>query len=58
MRNKGMSILPKWEFVACDEQASERLAAELAIAPIVARLLCQRGPICSLDQGRYRLTQS
>jgi len=29
--------------VACDDAAAEKLAAELAVAPIVARLLCQRG---------------
>jgi single-stranded-DNA-specific exonuclease len=34
---------PRWESVACDEQAAERLAAALGVAPIVARLLCQRG---------------
>lgn len=36
-------IPPKWEPTACDETASAALAAALNIAPIVARLLCQRG---------------
>ena len=34
---------PKWEPVGCDDGAAERLAAALGVAPIVARLLCQRG---------------
>jgi single-stranded-DNA-specific exonuclease len=36
-------IGPRWERVACDDGAAEHLAAALGIAPIVARLLCQRG---------------
>ena len=36
-------IGPRWESVVCDDGAAERLAAALGIAPIVARLLCQRG---------------
>jgi len=34
---------PKWDPVAADDAAAEKLAAALNIAPIVARLLCQRG---------------
>ncbi len=33
----------KWETTACQQPAVERLAAALAIPPLVARLLCQRG---------------
>src|SRR2546428_7840098 len=36
-------ISPRWDLQPCDDPASERLAAALGIAPIVARLLCQRG---------------
>jgi single-stranded-DNA-specific exonuclease len=36
-------IAPRWELQDCDGAASESLAAALGIAPIVARLLCQRG---------------
>ena len=34
---------PRWEPLACDAPSADRLAAALGIAPIVARLLCQRG---------------
>src|SRR5215470_7593007 len=34
---------PKWDRIASDEAAAARLAAALNVAPIVARLLCQRG---------------
>ena len=37
------TIGPRWEFLTCDEAAAERLEAALGVAPIVARLLCQRG---------------
>ena len=37
------TVAPRWETLACDEAATEKLAAELSIPPIVARLLCQRG---------------
>ena len=37
------TIAPRWESLSCDEPAAERLAAALGVAPIVARLLCQRG---------------
>jgi single-stranded-DNA-specific exonuclease len=36
-------IAPRWDVTACDDAAAERLAAALGVAPIVARLLCQRG---------------
>jgi single-stranded-DNA-specific exonuclease len=34
---------PRWDVTACDDAAAGRLAAALGVAPIVARLLCQRG---------------
>jgi single-stranded-DNA-specific exonuclease len=34
---------PKWDSLPCDDAAAETLAAALGIAPVVARLLCQRG---------------
>ena len=37
------AIGPRWESQPCDEARSTQLAAALGIAPIVARLLCQRG---------------
>ena len=37
------AIGPRWESQPCDEARSTELAAALGIAPIVARLLCQRG---------------
>ena len=37
------TIGPRWDTLACDDAAAETLAAALGIAPIVARLLCQRG---------------
>src|SRR3989475_4344600 len=36
-------ISPRWDLQPCDDPASERLAAVLGIAPIVARFVCQRG---------------
>lgn len=36
-------IGPRWDLTACDEPAAAQLAASLGIAPVVARLLCQRG---------------
>jgi single-stranded-DNA-specific exonuclease len=36
-------ISPRWDLTACDEEAPGRLAAAIGVAPIVARLLCQRG---------------
>lgn len=39
-----MAVAPrKWEAVPCDTAAADRLAAELGVPLIVARLLCQRG---------------
>ena len=37
------TVAPRWETIACDDAAAERLAGELSIPPVVARLLCQRG---------------
>src|SRR5687768_12201208 len=37
------TIAPRWDTLPCDESAAERLAAALGVAPVVARLLCQRG---------------
>jgi single-stranded-DNA-specific exonuclease len=34
---------PRWESLACDEAAATALASALGIAPVVAKLLCQRG---------------
>src|SRR5665213_3124260 len=36
-------ISPRWDCLACDDSVAERLVAELGVAPIVARLLSQRG---------------
>jgi single-stranded-DNA-specific exonuclease len=37
------SVGLRWDAVACDDDAAGSLAAALGVAPIVARLLCQRG---------------
>jgi single-stranded-DNA-specific exonuclease len=37
------TVAPRWEALACDEAATGKLAAALGVAPVVARLLCQRG---------------
>jgi single-stranded-DNA-specific exonuclease len=37
------TVAPKWDSLPCDDAAAEKLAAALGIAPVVARLLCQRG---------------
>ena len=37
------TIGPRWDAQPCDDAAAEKLAAALGIAPVVARLLCQRG---------------
>jgi len=34
---------PRWDVIASDDAAAGKLAAALDLAPIVARLLCQRG---------------
>ncbi len=36
-------VAPRWDTLACDDAATEHLAAALSISPVVARLLCQRG---------------
>src|SRR5438552_5909567 len=36
-------VAPRWDALSCDGLAAEKLAAALNIAPIVAKLLCQRG---------------
>jgi len=36
-------VAPRWDMVGCDDVAADRLADALKIAPVVARLLCQRG---------------
>ena len=38
-----MAAPPRWESLAFDAGAAERLAAALDLPPVVARLLCQRG---------------
>src|SRR5437667_926916 len=37
------AIGPRWDALPCDDAAAEKLAAALGIAPVVAKLLCQRG---------------
>jgi single-stranded-DNA-specific exonuclease len=37
------TIAPRWDLLSCDDVATTALAEALGIAPIVARLLCQRG---------------
>jgi single-stranded-DNA-specific exonuclease len=37
------AIGPRWDLLSSDEAAAAKLAAALGVAPIVARLLCQRG---------------
>src|SRR5438093_6194132 len=37
------TVAPRWDALVCDDAAADTLAAALGIAPIVARLLCQRG---------------
>jgi single-stranded-DNA-specific exonuclease len=34
---------PRWQTLPCDDAAASSLAAALGVAPLVARLLCQRG---------------
>jgi single-stranded-DNA-specific exonuclease len=38
-----MTVAPRWEPIDCDDSAVQTLSDTLRIAPIVARLLCQRG---------------
>src|SRR4051812_22538158 len=37
------TVSPRWHTLACDDAAASALADALGIAPIVAKLLCQRG---------------
>ncbi len=37
------TVAPRWDTLASDDAAAERLASALSIPPIVAKLLCQRG---------------
>jgi single-stranded-DNA-specific exonuclease len=37
------TVAPRWDALACDEAAATELAAALGVAPIIARILCQRG---------------
>ncbi len=37
------TIAPRWDTLSCDDGAAASLAAAIGVAPIVARLLCQRG---------------
>src|SRR5437868_11428967 len=37
------TVGPRWDPLPCDEAAAGQLAAALDVAPMVARLLCQRG---------------
>ena len=37
------TVSPRWTTLACDDAAAVRLSEALHIAPIVAKLLCQRG---------------
>ena len=46
-----------WEDYVCDADAAARLAAELQISPITARLLCQRG-FSDPDEARRFLSPS
>src|SRR5262245_36129812 len=38
-----MTVSPRWQTLACDDAAAAVLADSLNVAPIVAKLLCQRG---------------
>src|SRR5579872_2697236 len=38
-----MPVAPRWETLGCDDARAGRLAEAIGIAPVVARLLCQRG---------------
>jgi single-stranded-DNA-specific exonuclease len=46
-------IPPRWDPQPCDEAESSRLAAAIGAAPIVARLLCQRGLSDPETAGRF-----
>src|SRR5207244_2388279 len=36
-------IAPRWDLLPCDAEAADLLTRQLGVAPVVARLLCQRG---------------
>src|SRR5262249_15234787 len=38
-----MAVSPRWQTLACDDAAAAVLADSVDVAPIVAKLLCQRG---------------
>jgi single-stranded-DNA-specific exonuclease len=48
-----MAVPPRWNPLACDESAARKLAATLRVAPVVARLLCQRGLEDPEDAARF-----
>ncbi len=48
---------PRWDHLGCDEAAAVTLASALGVAPIVARLLCQRG-LGDPDEARRFLNPS
>ena len=43
----------RWAFTACDQQLASRLAAELNVSPLVARLLAQRGIHTPEEAARF-----
>src|SRR5438552_5716992 len=47
------TVAPRWDALLCDTAAADALAAALGIAPIVARLLCQRGLSDPEEAGRF-----
>jgi single-stranded-DNA-specific exonuclease len=47
------TVAPRWDALACDEAAATALAAALGIAPVVARILCQRGLSDPERAGRF-----
>src|SRR5438552_12141568 len=47
------TVAPRWDALLCDDHAADALAAALGIAPIVARLLCQRGLSDPEQAGRF-----
>jgi single-stranded-DNA-specific exonuclease len=49
-----MAVVPRrWEAVPCDTDAADRLAAELHVPLVVARILCQRGLGEPAAAGRF-----
>jgi single-stranded-DNA-specific exonuclease len=47
------TVAPRWDTLACDDAAVTSLAAAINVAPIVARLLCQRGLSSPEDATRF-----